>query len=353
MGVEPMPRALRDSHAEFVPQPPLRGRGGGDAPGEGAQAWSVATRLCPRAQKVCTWIEALGQLDLQSVTLRADDSFEGSVTRVLSPHDSEYVHMASCRQEFAATRQWRTSAFILLVLRGEGAATGPDGERLVLGPGNLFFGQVPARTRFDFVTDFELLAIRMPSRQLSGRLPAPLPRRLERLPGSSDFSRIFAQMLEACASRLTGLNTEQLRAIENTVTEFLFTSVMSEGEDSQKGGRQGRQAVLTAKVLQSVEQHLAEPDLNQGLIAREHGLHVRTLQKLFKSLETTFSAHVRVRRLERCREELESPLTRHLSISEIGYHWGFPDPAYFSRAFRSHFGQSPREFRRSVTGSPD
>lgn len=34
------------------------------------------------------------------------------------------------------------------------------------------------------------------------------------------------------------------------------------------------------------------------------------------------------------------------TITEVAYHLGFCDPAYFSRAFRSRFGKSPREMRR-------
>lgn len=41
-------------------------------------------------------------------------------------------------------------------------------------------------------------------------------------------------------------------------------------------------------------------------------------------------------------------LYTNLSVSEIGYGLGFADPAYFSRFFTRHAGQSPRRFRRSL-----
>jgi transcriptional regulator GlxA family with amidase domain len=36
------------------------------------------------------------------------------------------------------------------------------------------------------------------------------------------------------------------------------------------------------------------------------------------------------------------------SITEISYRCGFADAAHFSRRFRSHFGLSPRSFRRGA-----
>ena len=37
-----------------------------------------------------------------------------------------------------------------------------------------------------------------------------------------------------------------------------------------------------------------------------------------------------------------------MSVAEVGYTLGFEDPAYFSRAFRRHYGQSPSEYRRGL-----
>jgi AraC family transcriptional activator of pobA len=37
-------------------------------------------------------------------------------------------------------------------------------------------------------------------------------------------------------------------------------------------------------------------------------------------------------------------------VSEAAYFLGFDDPAYFSRMFRAHVGQSPRAFRNGHFG---
>ncbi len=61
-----------------------------------------------------------------------------------------------------------------------------------------------------------------------------------------------------------------------------------------------------------------------------------------------FSAHVRGKRLERCRADLGNCQYGHLSISDICYRWGFNDPAHFSHAFRQNFGLSPRQYREQT-----
>jgi hypothetical protein len=35
----------------------------------------------------------------------------------------------------------------------------------------------------------------------------------------------------------------------------------------------------------------------------------------------------------------------------VGYQLGFEDPAYFSRAFRRHLGESPRDYRARLEAS--
>jgi AraC-like DNA-binding protein len=113
------------------------------------------------------------------------------------------------------------------------------------------------------------------------------------------------------------------------------------------GRRGGRRAATFERVLQSIEMRLSDPNLSIHQIAAEHGISSRYLQKLFESHGESFGQHVKLRRLERCRLDLGSPLHAQRTISEILYQWGFNDSATFSRAFRDRYGVSPREYRKS------
>lgn len=88
-------------------------------------------------------------------------------------------------------------------------------------------------------------------------------------------------------------------------------------------------------------------------IARQENLSQRYLQKIFKRQQTTFSACLRQRRLERCRLDLMDPKHAGESIADIAYRWGFTDQATFSRAFSAGFGQTPREARKTIVQVPE
>jgi AraC-like DNA-binding protein len=53
------------------------------------------------------------------------------------------------------------------------------------------------------------------------------------------------------------------------------------------------------------------------------------------------------RRLEAARAELARPASRHRSIGVVARRWGFADPTHFGRRFRSAYGMTPGDWRRS------
>lgn len=112
-----------------------------------------------------------------------------------------------------------------------------------------------------------------------------------------------------------------------------------------KGISQDPRQVLLRKVKDFIEDHLGSADLSLSDISAAHYISTRHLHGLFQDLGMTASTYIRTRRLERCREELLDPIFATQQISTIAKRWGISDPTHFSRAFRAHFGQSPREIR--------
>jgi AraC family transcriptional regulator, positive regulator of tynA and feaB len=105
---------------------------------------------------------------------------------------------------------------------------------------------------------------------------------------------------------------------------------------------------LILQVPRFVEAHLCAPDLSPATIARAHAVCTRTLYEAFEGTGETPAALIRRRRLERCHAELSE--TGRASVTEVALRWGFSDSSHFSRAFRHHFGVSPREVRAAATG---
>lgn len=113
----------------------------------------------------------------------------------------------------------------------------------------------------------------------------------------------------------------------------------------ERGGH--RSAALRRRIRAYVDDHLGDPLLGAPLIAREHYVSRRYVDRLFEADGTSVREHIRRRRLERCRRDLLDPTLAHESIAVIAMRWGFVSASHFSRAFRAAYGQSPSEVRRA------
>ena len=94
-----------------------------------------------------------------------------------------------------------------------------------------------------------------------------------------------------------------------------------------------------------IAERLDDPALSPGLVAKAQGVSVRQVHRLFASTGSSLGDWVRQLRLARCAAALRDQNQAHESLTRIAFRWGFNDSAHFSRAFRSAFGQTPREYR--------
>jgi AraC-like DNA-binding protein len=100
-----------------------------------------------------------------------------------------------------------------------------------------------------------------------------------------------------------------------------------------------------------VERNLGDPSLTPASVAAAHALSLRYVHRLWAQEEAdTLGRHILRRRLERCRAELADPRTTRRTVTEVALRWGFRSPAHFSRAYRAHFGVTPREERHAALG---
>ncbi|MEU4833959.1 helix-turn-helix domain-containing protein [Streptosporangium sp. NPDC023615] len=102
---------------------------------------------------------------------------------------------------------------------------------------------------------------------------------------------------------------------------------------------------MLVSVRAFVDRHLADPRLSPAMIATAHNISNRSLYRLFENENTTVSRLIHDRRLERCRDDLTDPGNRDRPIHAIAARWGFCAAAHFTRAFRTAYGLTPREYR--------
>lgn len=96
------------------------------------------------------------------------------------------------------------------------------------------------------------------------------------------------------------------------------------------------------KILDFIDTHIDNEELNVELLSSEVGMHRTNLTKKLSALTgTTPNDLIKSQRMKLAAKLL---LTSGKNISEVAYDVGFSDPKYFSKVFKTHFGVLPSEY---------
>ncbi|MFB7234907.1 helix-turn-helix domain-containing protein [Streptomyces sp. NPDC056269] len=151
--------------------------------------------------------------------------------------------------------------------------------------------------------------------------------------------RIARRQARSAASPTPGLEAAGRPSIE------LLRALIAARLGDHRAAFQAADETLCLRVMDYVRAHLGDHDLTPARVAAHHHISLRQLYKILSRNGVHLSEWIRSQRLERCREELASASARHRSIASVGYRWGFPNAAHFSRIFKHVFGLTPRDWR--------
>ncbi|WP_323844683.1 GlxA family transcriptional regulator [Microbulbifer magnicolonia] len=124
-------------------------------------------------------------------------------------------------------------------------------------------------------------------------------------------------------------------------------------------GRCGRGSMLHSEVddrsTLAEAQALMRSNLSEPLTTREIASYVGISSKRLERIFRRFAGQLPARFYIGLRLSLARQLLHHssCSIEEVGRRCGFVSASHFSRAFRNHFGLSPRAERQEFTASPE
>jgi AraC-like DNA-binding protein len=99
-------------------------------------------------------------------------------------------------------------------------------------------------------------------------------------------------------------------------------------------------------MLVHVREHLADPRLQVGDLARRHHVSVSYVYTLFGRIGTTPAAYLREQRLRAAQAMLSDPRHAWLATSDIAAAVGFCERRTFDRAFQRQYGMTPSSWRR-------
>ncbi len=231
-----------------------------------------------------------------------------------------------------------------LLLRGS-AVLIQDGREATLTPGDFALYDTDRPYTLGFACEHRMLILVFP-RDLLG-MPGEHVARLTatRLPGAQPgLAGLLPPFLTQVADVMDQVGGRAAVRLSGNVLDLL-TTVLAERLDRPDAGADSAHRALMLQITAFIEEHLGSPDLSPQLIAAAHHISLRQLHKLFYGSGTTVGGWIRQRRLERCGRDLRDPALAERPVAAIGARWGYPDPAHFSRLFKSAYGVGPRDYR--------
>lgn len=99
------------------------------------------------------------------------------------------------------------------------------------------------------------------------------------------------------------------------------------------------------KSLDLIDRHIREPGLSPDFVARQIGVSMRGLYRVFGKHGLVVAQYIKHRRLDLCAQALRQAASRD-KLAVVGYSWGFSNSSYFTTAFKARFGVSPSEYRK-------
>ena len=118
-----------------------------------------------------------------------------------------------------------------------------------------------------------------------------------------------------------------------------------------------RHRTMITQIRAFIRQNLHDPELTPPVIAAAHHISVSYLHRLFRDHAQeegeTIAAWIRTQRLEGARHDLADPALHATPIHAVAARWGLPRASGFTRAFRTAYGLTPKEYRLQALSSPE
>jgi AraC-like DNA-binding protein len=288
-------------------------------------------------------VHAPGPLDATEVNVRLPRARLARVTA--SAHAVE-------RTKDVIARCPADSIAIYLALRGDAWFTSADGTHR-LHPGQAVVCATDQPFARGFAGGFEELVVTVPCSAVTGLFNANLaqpkialfsPSGPASRPGGGAPSARAAEVSQyaRALARLAGRATRSEQPVPPDEAAVLdLAAVLT-------AGRAAAPATAHRAAARSyIEDHLTSPALGAGQVAAAIGISERQLSRVFAAEGVSVPRHILTRRLCLAYALLSSQRSGSQPVADIAARCGFTSAAYFSHAFRQHFGHRARDLGRA------
>lgn len=215
-------------------------------------------------------------------------------------------------------------------------------DSVVLQPGDITLVDAARPTNLVYGENVRQLSLILPRPLVEQSLQFANVRCAQRIPGSSPLASLASRLI-VDSTQQPCLSFAESEAILGAVLDLLRPAIGVARRETDNHER------LLRKALDFIDEHIANEALCPDLLAREVGVSVRGLYRLFSRKNLVIAQYIKNRRLDLCAESLRS-MHHTQTLSTLGYAWGFSDYSYFSTAFKARFGVSPSEYRKRYQG---
>lgn len=198
-----------------------------------------------------------------------------------------------------------------------------------------------------FTEPTQTVVLRLPVAYVEARMPRL--RQMVGIPirGNSGAGALFSRFLRSAWGQLEAGENDWGDAMSDVIWPLLDLAYSSVAPVQQETNQRD---LRRRAVLDIIETHLCDTELDTRRIAEKVGVSTRYVQILFAGMGTTPSAHIQGRRLERAASRLDKQGSA-VTITQVAFDVGFNDLSSFCRSFRRRFGVSPSDYR-AARGRP-
>lgn len=278
------------------------------------------------------------------IEVRPTSGFSGSIRS--SWHRDVHLSRLAASEHVASGRPAAQAGESVLVfvrmVRGN-ARVAQGGRVAEVHPGDMFVYAADRSYTLHFDSEYEAVGVVLPLARLTGHGRKVASLTAMRLGNEESITSTVGCVMEQLEDRLVGLpevvSSGLIRTIAEAVDTLSTQVVVASGLSSFE--RVGR----LQEALELIDEHLSRPELSVEFLASALHVSRRTLYSIFDEAGMAVAETIRLRRLDRCREQLADPAYLDESVASVGARWGFLSPTHFSTAFRGAVGCSPSEWR--------
>ncbi|NTH22951.1 helix-turn-helix domain-containing protein [Agrobacterium rhizogenes] len=283
------------------------------------------------------------------VALDPETSCRSDFRGAVSDHPFEEIgisNIASLKQTIARTskgirRDTNAYCFLNLQLAGTCRIHQRDRNAITM-PGEFTIVDSSEPFLLDYTSDaWEQYAFKIPKHMFDAHIGSEFVART--VSDRTPVGRVVVDFLKSVAGHPEDFRESAIE-MTKTIIDLVGLSLRTSTPERDDGRRRTFRTPLRQSVLRYVELNFADPEIAPARVAAHFGVSTRYLHKLLEEHGETFGQIILAKRLERCACELRKGTC--LTVSEAAFRCGFNDMSYFSRAFRRHFGVSPRDYRR-------